>query len=95
MEFNNFIADTNLIEAPLRGRTYTWFSKCPIPTFSKLDRGMLSNHWNSAGATYELTDLPATASDHVPLILTIKPHVNPPKRRFKFKNYWLNYPEIH
>lgn len=66
MEFNNFIADTNLIEALLRGKKYTWTSKRPVPTFSRLDRALLSCHWNSVGASFELTDLSATASDHTP-----------------------------
>lgn len=94
MEFNNFIADANLIEAPLRGRTYTWSSKRPVPTFSKLDRAFISYHWNSSGASYDLKDLPTTASDHAPLLLTIKPHSNPIKRRFRFETFWLKYPEI-
>ncbi|XP_078181452.1 uncharacterized protein LOC144575215 [Carex rostrata] len=94
-EFNNLIADTNLLDIPLQGRMYTWSNKRPHPTFSKLDRVLLSYHWNSFGATHSLKDLPASASDHTPLFLNIKPHANPCRKKFKFENFWLKHQEVH
>lgn len=54
----------------------------------------LTDHWNDYGASYDLTDLPATASNHIPLILRIKPHYNPHKRLFKFEIFWLKYEDM-
>lgn len=85
LDFNNFIDDIGLFEVQLQGRAFTWSNKRPSPTFSKLDRVLLSSHWNDCDASFDLRDLPATASDHVPLMLRITPHINPPKRHFKFE----------
>lgn len=93
MEFNNTLSELNLMEVPLSGRTYTWSSKRPSPTFSRLDRVFLSVHWASAGASYNLVDLPGTASDHIPLLLNIKPH-SQQRRYMRFENYWLMHREV-
>lgn len=69
LDFNAFIGEAGLVEAPLQGRAYTWSNRRPNPTFSKLDRIFLSYHWNNLGASFDLKDLPTTASDHTPLFL--------------------------
>lgn len=94
-DFNNFIHELGLTEAPLGGRTFTWSSKRQTPTFSKLDRALLSHHWNDLGASYSLSDLLASASDHTPLMLTLKPHRNPQRRPFKLELFWLKYQDVH
>lgn len=94
LDFNYFIHESCLTEVPLQGRSFTWSNKRPSPTFSRLERTMLSYHWNDMSVSAQLTDLPATASDHVPLLLHIKPHENPPKRLFRFETSWLKYDEI-
>lgn len=93
-DFNNFIDEAGLFETPLQGRTFTWSNKRPRPTFSKLDRVLLSGHWNTFGASVTLGDLPTTASDHAPLSLRLKPHVDRGKKQFKFENFWLKYDGI-
>lgn len=55
----------------------------------------MSCHWNSYGITNSLQDLPSGASDHTPLLLNIKPHDNPPKKKFRFEIFWLKHQEIH
>lgn len=94
LEFNRLISDEGLEEVPLQGRSFTWSNKRPIPTFSKLDRALISEHWRQHGTSNALTDLPATASDHTPLMLTIKPHIHPRTRRFRFELYWLRHRDI-
>lgn len=93
-DFNHFIDEINLINIPLQGRSFTYSNKRPNPTFSKLDKALLSSHWNDYGVSYDLRDLPATASDHVPLMLRLSPHVNPLRRTFRFETFWLNYTNI-
>lgn len=93
MEFNDTINHLNLIEVPLAGRSFTWSSKRPTPTFTRLDRAFISSEWTMTGVIYGLTDLPCTASDHVPLLLTIKLHAQP-KGQWHFENFWLMHSEV-
>lgn len=93
--FNNLIDNLGLIDVPLHERTFTWLSKRPISTFSRLDRTLISYYWENSGNSYSLRDLPAMASDHAPLLLYIKPHTQPRKRTFRFKLFWLKYPKVH
>lgn len=93
--FNSFISNTNLLEVPLQGKEFTWSNKRPTPTFSKLDRTFISCHWNTLGTTHTLHDLPTCASDHTPLVLNIKPHINPQRKNFRFETFWLKHQEIH
>lgn len=95
LSFNNTIEDLELLEVPLVGRKFTWSSKRPSPTFSRLDRVFISPHWNSMGVAYTLQDAPTTASDHAPLIFQVKPHQNNQNRSFKFETFWLGHPEIN
>ena len=94
-EFNNFISDVSLLDIPLTGRNFTWSNKRPIPTFSRLDRALISTHWINLGSTANFRDAAATTSDHPPLILTLKPHDHSFKRTFKFENFWLSHSDIH
>ncbi|KAJ3691188.1 hypothetical protein LUZ61_020352 [Rhynchospora tenuis] len=94
LAFNSLIAQLNLVEIPLTGRKFTWSSKRPTPSFSRLDRAFLSHSWLSLQLSFTLADLPATTSDHAPLLLTISTLTRRPKRIFKFETFWLNYPEV-
>lgn len=94
LQFNNLIHDLDLLDFPLIGRSYTWSSTRPTPTFSKLDCVLLSNQWNAMGATYQLTDASQTASDHAPMILHVKPHLTNGGRSFRFETHWIDHPDI-
>lgn len=93
LQFNNFIQDMDFFDIPLTGRAYTWSNGRPAPTFSKLDRVLVSAQWNLMGASYSLMDAPQTVSDHTPMIMNIRPHGRPPKRTFKFETYWIKHRE--
>lgn len=41
--FSNFISENNLLDLLLRGGRFTWSNNHEIPTFSKLDRLLVSN----------------------------------------------------
>lgn len=43
-EFNDLIAMNNLIELPLRGRSFTWYRK-DGSCMSKLDRIFVNEEW--------------------------------------------------
>lgn len=72
LHFNTLIHGLHL-------QSHYWASNTPIPgantTLSKLDRVLLSSHWNSEplhSFLPILNDLPARTSDHTPLKLTSK-----------------------
>ncbi|KAL8519917.1 hypothetical protein ACS0TY_010740 [Phlomoides rotata] len=67
-EFDKFIRDSNLIDLPLSGRSYTWYrpdGSCK----SRLDRFLLNEEWVACYPTARLKGLPRSISDHYPLIL--------------------------
>lgn len=70
--FNSFIADVGIRDIQLQNRLYTWSSKRPVPSFSKLDRVFTSNEWSTAYPIITLEALEVLVSYHTPLILTCK-----------------------
>ena len=42
--FNGFVVNNNLVDLPLRGRTYTWY-RGDGRTMSRIDRFLLSDNW--------------------------------------------------
>ncbi|XP_078177822.1 uncharacterized protein LOC144572230 [Carex rostrata] len=89
-QFNKLITDLQLLDVPLRNRTYTWTNKQPNPIFSKLDRVFLSPEFSFRFPIITLQALPMTVSDHVPLFLTCKQQ-HLPKRSTKMELCWFKY----
>jgi hypothetical protein len=88
IEFNQLVLDLQLQELPLIGRMFTWSNKRPQPSFSKLDKAFLSDHWADLSShTPYLLDLPTTTSDHAPLGLHFKRIDNLTNRTFQFERY--------
>lgn len=88
--YNDFIMDTELVDVPLRNRTYTWSNKRPQPVFSRIDRVFTTNEW---AATYPMVTLEArevVVSDHAPLILTCK-GLHQVKKQFRLECFWFKY----
>lgn len=52
--FSNLIDNLGLIDVPLHGKIFTWSNKRPIPTFSRLDRTLISHHWEDCDSSYSL-----------------------------------------
>lgn len=94
LAFNNTIEDLDLFDVPLVGKKFTWSNKRPQPTFSRLDRVLISPYWNSMGVSYDLQDATITVSDHSPLIFQLKPHQHNTNRPFRFETYWLHHPGL-
>jgi hypothetical protein len=93
-EFNDMITDLDLHEIQLFDRSFTWSNKRPNLLFFKLDRVLLSNHWDSLTSHISyLTDLPTLTSDHASLILKFRILDNHAYRSFSFKRHWLQYEE--
>lgn len=54
LEFNHLMEELELWEVPLQGQEFTWSSKRPTPTFYKIDRILLSQHWNNSNLILSL-----------------------------------------
>lgn len=80
------------MEVPLANRDYTWTSKRPLPTFSRLDRLFLSPDLATRFSIMTLQALEMIVSDHVPLLLSCK-KMQSSKMAYKVETFWLKYKE--
>lgn len=92
-QFNDLIREEGWVDVELQNRQFTWTSKRPTLSFSKIDRTFISAEW---AVQYPMITLEAQAmvvSDHVPLLLKFWQHQTSqiPKRVEKF---WLEYEEV-
>jgi hypothetical protein len=94
IDFNIMINDLDLSEVALNGRNFTWSNRRPVPSFSKLDRVLLSHHWNSLATLPSLTDLTTPTSDHAPLNLKFKKIDNNTYRAFHFERHWFKFNDM-
>ena len=67
-EFNDWVDDLELVDAPWLGRNFTWFR--PNGTSrSKLDRFLLSPEWLEKWPASTQSTLPRNFLDHCPVVL--------------------------
>jgi len=88
--FNNFIADTLLIDLPICGRLYTWYKGDRI-SMSKLDRFMLSNMWCDSWPNCIQVAYQWGLSDHVPMMFQ-NDEANLGPRPLRMLKCWSDYP---
>lgn len=84
--FNEAISQHDLVEIPLKRRSYTWSNMQDAPLLEKLDWCFTSE---AQTLTYPSTfDVPLarTISDHVPVVIKIGTSIQKP-HTFRFKNY--------
>ncbi|XP_058111123.1 uncharacterized protein LOC131254135 [Magnolia sinica] len=67
--FSDWIQSEQLIDLPLLGAKFTWSNERANPTFSRLDRSLLSSEWIDSFPSSKQFALPRTTSDHSPLLL--------------------------
>ncbi|XP_074277422.1 uncharacterized protein LOC141601060 [Silene latifolia] len=94
IEFNSYLERCGLDDLPGTGCEFTWFNKHDISTrvYSKLDRVFTNADW-ILSFTQTFASFPApTISDHSPALLQFSGDP-PPKKQFKFLNYWIDHPD--
>lgn len=91
--FNDLIWHLGVIDVNLENRRYTWISKRPVPSFSKLDRVFISDQWPRSLPNIHLRAMELIVSNHVPLILSCAGMATRPKG-FKFENFWTGYEQV-
>lgn len=92
-QFNELINDIALMEIPLKNRRFTWCSKRPSPSFSKLDRVFASEEWSAHFPQISLSALEVIVSDHSPLLLICK-QLQQVRRPFKIEKFWLDFVQV-
>lgn len=91
--FNSLISELQLCDVPLKNRRYTWTSKRPDPSFSKIDRVFMTTDWSLCFPVITLTALEMVVSDHVPLLLTCKQRQTK-ATPYRLEKFWFKYPEV-
>lgn len=92
--FNDIIRDLEMVDVPLKNRAYTWCNKQPTPSFSKLDRILMSPTWSLHFPIITLNVLDMAVSDHCPLLLSCNQQ-RTTKKEAKWENFWFTYAEVH
>jgi hypothetical protein len=87
LDFNNFVAEMDLLDLPVLGRKFTWFHSNGR-SMSRIDRAFVSDDWLLMWGQPSLWVLSRSVSDHCPLILRCG-NVDWGPRPFRFNNHWL------
>ncbi|KAK9287687.1 hypothetical protein L1049_016125 [Liquidambar formosana] len=89
------LMDSNgLVDMGFSGNPYTWTNKRSNSAHIKerLDRGVANIEWRSLFPEAALLHLPATSSDHCPILLDSLGFSNSVPRPFKFQAMWTRDP---
>lgn len=88
-EFNNCIADLELLEIKRAGSRFTWTNKQNNPIFSNIDRIFVTTDWECKYPMCYAQTLLRIASDHSPIILDSGENSQQRPRQFFFEQQWL------
>ena len=75
LAFNRFISHHDLIDIPLKGRSFTWSNMQADPLLEKLDWVFTSASWTALFPITLASPLAKLSSDHVPLKVQVGIHV--------------------
>lgn len=89
--FNDIIRSQELIEIPLKGRSFTWSNMQDDPLLEQLDWFLSSNHWTQSFPNTTVTSLGKPVSDHCPCVVNIATSI-PKSKKFCFESFWTNHP---
>jgi endonuclease/exonuclease/phosphatase family metal-dependent hydrolase len=84
--FRRCVAELELLDLQLHGRTFTWSNERELPTLVRLDRALVSLDWEELFPNSFLQALSSDASDHSPLLLQTCSGF-PRKPWFHFENF--------
>lgn len=87
--FRSFVDDHELKELYMHGRMFTWSNKRNAPTFTKIDRVLVSVEWELSHPDHLLQALSTGVSNHAPLHLSTNALLHH-KKRFRFEIFWTN-----
>ena len=90
INFNNIIINLDLVEIPLKGRSFTWSNKQDEPLLEKLDWVFTSSHWTAIHPSTMAIPLARITSDHVPIKIQIDSNI-PKSQIFRFEEFWTEF----
>ncbi|XP_041009220.1 uncharacterized protein LOC121253280 [Juglans microcarpa x Juglans regia] len=88
VDFSTFIFEHDLLDIPLAGGSFTWSSNRELPSWSRIDRYLVSPEWEAHYLDLIRKRLPRLCSDHFPILLDCG-GLRGGSRYFKFENMWL------
>ena len=91
--FDVFVVNNNLVDLPLRGRTYTWY-RGDGRSLSRIDRFLLSENWCLSWPNCIQLAVSRGMSDHCPLVLSVDTKNWGPKPVRMFK-CWADFPSYN
>ncbi|XP_021742807.1 uncharacterized protein LOC110708893 [Chenopodium quinoa] len=94
-EFSNWIDSDGFIDIGCSGPNHTWYRGNSSATFksSRLDRGLINEEWRLCFGEGALRNLPRTASDHCPILISTTGFalINSSLKPFQFQAAWLHH----
>lgn len=75
MIFNDIIIKQDLVEIPLKGRSFTWINMQDSPLLEKLDWIFSNPEWTTKYPNTMATPLAKISSDHVPIKIQIDSNI--------------------
>jgi hypothetical protein len=88
-----FIEDIGLVDLGFQGYPYTWNNKREgeANIRERLDRAFGSAGWVEAYPESKVFHLRLIGSDHVPILMDMKPSIRDKRRRFLFDKGWVGF----
>jgi hypothetical protein len=91
--FNEIIGHLNLIELPLKGRSFTWSNMQNDPLMEQLDLFFTTTNWTIEFLNTLVLPLAKLASDHIPCVVDIDTII-PKAKIFRFESFWVQLPRV-
>lgn len=88
--FNSTMQAHNLVEIPLKGRSFTWSNMQENPLLEKLDWVFTNADWTISFPNTIACPLAKVTSDHTPIHIKIGSDI-PKASIFRFENYWMDF----
>jgi hypothetical protein len=88
LDFSNFIYEQGLMDLPLVGGTFTWSNNRNSPSWSRIDRLLVSPEWKANFLDLFHIRVHRLCLDHFPFLLDCG-GIQGGKRSIKFENVWL------
>ncbi|XP_027150996.1 uncharacterized protein LOC113777277 [Coffea eugenioides] len=94
-DFNGAISGCHLQELPYSESAYTWSGvRAGTRIWKRLDRVLINQHWLEFLSNTSVQHLNRAASDHSPLLVSLRSADASIPKPFKFQSFWVPNPEL-
>ncbi|KAG8636043.1 hypothetical protein MANES_16G093425v8 [Manihot esculenta] len=90
-DFQNSLSTSELVDLGYEGTTFTWCRGRGYNNLkmARLDRALCSTNWRMAFSEAKVIRPVRLHSDHIPVIIDMRPHKSTPKLGFRFQLAWI------